>query len=86
MLLDISKIFDNLTEITEVEQECNLLLEKITNIKTPMKFDDNFATDSQLDDLENYLDSLSSGNMEANSFKNIINSLPPALVQGFVFI
>jgi len=86
MPFDVSKIFDSLTEITDIEQRCNSLLESLVNIKNPMKFDDNFATDEQLNQLEIYLDNKLVGNAEAESFKNIINSLPPALVQGFVFI
>lgn len=86
MLFEISKIFDSLTEITDLEQECNCLLTRLLEIKNPMKFDDTFATDEQLNQLETYLDNKSIGNMEAESFKSIINSLPPALVQGFVFI
>ncbi|MFA5048332.1 MAG: hypothetical protein WC516_04915 [Patescibacteria group bacterium] len=58
--MKIDQIFENVPESTDFNIEAQELLNKIMAIKNPMDFDDDFATDIQLEALEDEMDRLES--------------------------
>lgn len=86
MLTDVEDIFNNFTDLIIIKSNNINLLNRLCSIKNPLHFNDDFATDEELDNLEKFLDSQLVAVNEVNKFKEIIEQLPPNQAQGFVFI
>lgn len=79
-------IFDNCDELREFDVDCKELLDKIMTIKTPMSFDDDFATDAELQALEDELDRMAVQMPQAVNIKDIILKLPAVRATKINFI
>lgn len=73
--MNIKRIFDNCNTLEEFGA-FKVLLNKIMTIKTPMYFDDDFASEEELVELENELDRIAELIPIAFSFKRAIITLP----------
>lgn len=74
--MNVRKIFDGCEEIKGFDPNAKTLLDKIMNIKTPMGFDDEFATDEELQTLEEELDRGHSYAPQILNVKRVISKLP----------
>lgn len=73
--MDLQEFFDDLPEAEILGEELQELLTRLIAITNPMDFNDDFATDEQLEALENSLDNLEIGMPVANQLKGqVINS------------
>jgi hypothetical protein len=79
-------IFESCGEFAGLSDDNKELLDKIMNIKTPMDFDDDFVTDTELQTLESELDRMATHIPQANSFKEIILMLPAVRATKINFI
>jgi hypothetical protein len=84
--MNVNKFFEALVHIDTFNEESLKLLENIMNIDSPMKFDDDFASDENLDKLELELDRVNRVAPQVNLFKNAINRLEPCKTDGTIFI
>jgi len=80
------QIFDNCDELREFNADCKELLDKLMAIKTPMSFDDDFATDAELQALEDELDRMAAQIPQAVNIKQIILNLPAVRATKINFI
>ena len=80
------QIFDSCDELREFNADCKELLDKLMGIKTPMSFDDDFATDAELQALEDELDRMAMQIPQAVNIKNIILRLPAVRATKINFI
>lgn len=86
MIINIDNFYENCLAIDDITKKANILLEKILNIKNPMKFDDNFASEEDLESLEKMLDNTYSRNLSLNNFKEIFKELKPVKALRINFI
>jgi len=84
--MDIKNIFDSCVSLDPFNLESYSLLEKIMSITSPMKFDDSFASNEELDRLEAELDRFNLKSSEAEILRKIIWELEPKQTNNFVFI
>ena len=82
---NVNKLFGELTHIDPFDKESLALLERVMGLDNPMRFDDDFASDEDLDKLEDELDNLDRKTPRANSFKNVVVELEPCC-SGSIFI
>lgn len=54
--MDIERLFESLPEIQTISNEQRQLLDRLMALENPVDFDDEFATDEELDALEDALD------------------------------
>ena len=86
IIMNIEKFFDRCTEIGSFNEDCLELLNKVMSITSPMKFDDDFASDDEMDQLEAELDKFNVRSEETQLFHTIINSAKARRSSRFVFI
>lgn len=84
--MNIKKIFEECSDIEAFDEESYKLLEKLMSVSSPMKFDDEFASDEELDRLEAELDRFNRRSPEADTLRRAVRDLPPYQTGGFVFI
>jgi hypothetical protein len=84
--MNVAKIFEGCVDIEAFDEECFKLLESLMSITSPMKFDDDFATDEQLDRLEAELDRFNRRSREADTLRQAIQDLAPYQSNRFTFI
>lgn len=84
--MDPRQVFDDCEEFERFNENSKILLDKIMNIKTPTAFDDEFATDEELEVLTSELDRMAEGIPQVTSIKNIIARLPAVRVNKINFI
>ena len=85
-MLNIEKIFNRCVAIESFNEDCYTLLNKIMSINSPMKFDDEFASDEELDRLEAELDRFNRRSRQADVLRNTIRALAPSQTNRFIFI
>lgn len=84
--MNVKKIFDGCVNIDPFNQECKVLLDKIMSLSSPMKFDDEFASDEELNRLEAELDRFNRRSRESETFRYAIERLPAYKTNNFIFI
>lgn len=84
--MDVKKIFESCSDIEPFNSDCYELLEKVMSITSPMKFDDEFASEEDLDRLEAELDRFNMRSPEADTLRRTIQDLEPYQTNDFVFI
>jgi hypothetical protein len=73
--MNLQNFFEVIPEAQTMADDMKELLNKLMEIDSPMDFDDDFATDEELEALESALDTLEIGLPEANQFKtHIVNA------------
>jgi hypothetical protein len=86
MPVNIELLFNNCPEVAGFSEGCQALLEKLMTITSPMDFNNDFASDEELDRLEQELDRLDTKNPNVESFKKIVVDLKEKKANGFIFI
>jgi len=84
--MNVEKMFDQLVHVDFFDEKCLELLNKIMELDNPMKFDDAFASDDDLDKLEDELERLETRAPQAVRFKQIVHGLAPCKVPDLPFI
>lgn len=84
--MDVTKMFEQLTHTDFFSEDSLKLLNKIMKIDNPMKFDDAFASDEDLNKLEEELSGLETRTPRAREFKNAVLQLPPCKAPDISFI
>ncbi len=84
--MNVEKIFKACADIEPFDQECRKLLDKVMSVSSPMKFDDEFATDAELDRLEAELDRFNRRSRESDTLRITVEGLPAYQTNSFVFI
>ena len=77
LIMDIKKIFKKVKDTEVMPIVLKELLDKIMTLKNPMDFDDEFATDEQLDALEDALDGQEGKMPMIIKFIDTLSSLKP---------
>ncbi|MGW8177895.1 MAG: hypothetical protein ACWGQW_03760 [bacterium] len=54
--MNVRRIFEELPEVQHITDEQRELLNRLMNLDNPVNFDENFASDEELDALEDALD------------------------------
>jgi hypothetical protein len=86
MMIDIDDVFEECVHTEPFSKECLELLERIMNIDNPMRFDDSFTTDKQLNQLEEELECLDRKSPRIHSFRDIVVNARPCLTDSKLFI
>ena len=84
--MNIKSLFEACNDIEPFDEECYNLLNKIMSITSPMKFDNRFATEEELNKLESELDRFNRRSTESETLKRTIEDLTPQKISGFIFI
>jgi len=84
--MNIAKIFEDCNDIEPFQTDCYKLLDKIMSITSPMKFDDEFASNEDLDRLEAELDRFNMRSPAADTLRQAVQELTPYQTGEFVFI
>lgn len=72
---NIEKLFEDIPEHIIFDPALQELLDKIMAITNPMDFNDDFATDAQLEALENEMDRLESRMPELQKFLRLVKNV-----------
>lgn len=83
--MNVSNLFENVSDVS-VNNELQDLLNRIMAITNPMDFDDDFATDEQLEALEDEMDRLESRMPELLKFLEAIKKTKASETTTLVFI
>jgi hypothetical protein len=86
MPINIDKMYKNCSMTPGFTQEDQDLLDKMLTISTPMDFNDDFASNEDLDRLEKLLDNSDIINADVLKFKKIIIDLKARQALKSVFI
>ena len=86
IIMNVKLIFEACDDIIPFDEDCIKLLDKIMSITSPMKFDDRFATDEELDRLESELDRFNKRSPESNMLRQVVENLDPQKTSKFIFI
>ena len=86
MSIDVFKFYDDCLEIGGFSEQNGILLDKIMNISNPMDFNDDFANDEELDNLEQELDRVYSRDQNIDGFRGIFEDLKPIKSSFVTFI
>jgi hypothetical protein len=84
--MNIEKIFKECVNVEGFNNESKQLLDRLMAIATPMSFDDDFATDAQLDALITEMDRCNTVSSEADRLVSAVERLEPYQSNRFVFI
>lgn len=74
--MNVEEFFNSLVEINSLSAEQRELIDKMMSLETPMSFDDDFATDEELDALENIMDAAEREAPSYITLKEVISQLP----------
>lgn len=83
--MNVSNLFENVSDAS-VNNELQNLLNRIMAITNPMDFDDDFATDAQLEALEDEMDRLESRMPELLKFLEAVKKTKASETTTLVFI
>lgn len=86
MLINLSEFYTKCIEIGTLSERSQELIDKIMSMSNPMKFDNDLATDEELDTLEHDLDRIYSREPNVNKFKGLLINLKPVKSSGLTFI
>lgn len=84
--MNIDKLFENLPDEADFNPELQDLLNRIIAITNPMDFDNDFATDEQLEALENEMDRLETKMPELLKFIDAIKKMKASESTAPIFI
>ena len=84
--MDVKKIFDDCSDTESFDKESYKILEEVLSVSSPMTFDDEVASDAELDRLEAELDRFNRRSPEADTLRRTVQDLPPYQTGEFVFI
>ncbi len=85
-MVNIDVIFEECEHIEPFDKECLILLERVMSVDNPMRFDDDFATDEQLNHLETQLDLFGQKTPQASRFKRVVAELDSYVTNTVQFI
>jgi len=85
-MVSIDVIFTECVHIESFSEECRVLLERVMSVDNPMRFDDDFATDEQLNHLETQLDLFDQKTPQASQFKRAVEGLDSCITNTIQFI
>lgn len=80
--MDIRSLFNSLRESPPFSEESQNLLERIMELDNPVDFNEEFASDEELDRLEDELDAREQEAPAIKKFKTITISLPSKKADG----
>lgn len=86
MPVNIERLYENCPEMNGFDESCQALLEKLMTVTSPMDFGDDFASDEELDRLEQELDRLDVRNPNIVKIKQIVMGLKAKQALGTIFI
>ena len=85
--MNVSRLYESLMEVPiSLTEEQRTLLDGIMSLNSPMYFDENFATDEELDELESVLDQMEITAPNCINLKNIIAGISAKPSSGTDFI
>lgn len=84
--MDIRRIWRRLSDTVIITEEQRELLERIMTLQNPVEFDEEFATDEQLDALEDALDRAEVEVPHQIQLKQIIENTAPKVADDLEFI
>lgn len=85
-MVNVGKIFEQCVAIEGFNENCHELLDRVMELSSPMMFDDDFASDADLDRLVAELDRFNRRSREADALRRAVESLPAHQTNRFVFI
>jgi len=77
-MINIDEIFEGCLQTQEFDKDSAELLEKVLSIKSPMKFDEQFASDDHLDLLLSEMERMDIRKPHMEKLKNLIHSIKPS--------
>lgn len=84
--MNIKKVFENCVETEPFSENCYNLLNRIMSISSPVKFDNEFASEEELNNLESELDRFNIRNEVSNTLRTVLEGLQPHRTNDFTFI
>lgn len=84
--MDISKVFEACQEIEPFSENAKELLKRIMAISSPMDFDNEFATDEQLEFLVSELNRFNTFSRISQTLQSVIRHLPAVKTSSDIFI
>lgn len=84
--MNIDKLFENLPDEVDFNPELQDLLDRIMALTNPMDFDDDFATDEQLEALEDEMDRLEAKLPELLKFMDAVKKMKASESTAPIFI
>jgi len=85
-MINLNDLYESMTETRTLAPESEELLGKLLSLSSPMKFDDDFATDEQLDRLEQELENTAHLQPKVQEMIYIVLGLKPVTSNKAVFI
>lgn len=86
VIMEINKLFESCPSLGDFDEESLTLLKEIMSLTSPMKFDNEFASDEQLDKLIEELDRFNKRGNRSDEFRYVLETIKTCKSNKFSFI
>ena len=85
-MFEMDELFESCTAVEPLNEVAQNLLTKIMNINNPMTFNEEFASDEDIQTLERELERLDISSTRWEEFRRTVGELDPHVVEDIMFI